>query len=53
MHSRRTVRLVHAPCFDTPVVVLWRKRRYRCREEAWAVGTFTEQVSDLFPPRGC
>src|SRR5690606_32015500 len=26
-HSRRAVRLVDAPCFDTPVVLLWRKRR--------------------------
>nr|WP_187345602.1 ISL3 family transposase [Serinicoccus sp. CNJ-927] len=51
-HSRRVVRLVDAPCFDTPVVLLWRKRRYRCREEACPVGTFTEQVPDLGRPRG-
>ena len=46
-HSRRVVRLVDAPCFDTPVVLLWRKRRYRCREDACAMGTFTEQEPDL------
>ncbi|QFG70372.1 ISL3 family transposase [Ornithinimicrobium pratense] len=51
-HSRRAVRLVDAPCFDTPVVLLWRKRRYRCREDACAVRTFTEQAPDLARPRG-
>lgn len=51
-HDRRVVRLVDAPCFDTPVVLLWRKRRYRCRENAGDVGTFTEQVPDLVRPRG-
>ncbi|WP_237770215.1 helix-turn-helix domain-containing protein [Ornithinimicrobium sp. CNJ-824] len=51
-HSRRAVRLVDAPCFDTPVVLLWRKRRYRCREDACEVRTFTEQVPDLVRPRG-
>lgn len=51
-HSRRVVRLVDAPCFDTPVVLLWRKRRYRCREDACPVRTFTEQVPDLVRPRG-
>ncbi len=51
-HSRRVVRLVDAPCFDTPVVLLWRKRRYRCREDACEVRTFTEQVPDLVRPRG-
>lgn len=51
-HSRRAVRLVDAPCFDTPVVLIWRKRRYRCREDACDVWTFTEQVPDLVRPRG-
>ena len=51
-HSRRVVRLVDAPCFDTPVVLIWRKRRYRCREDACEVRTFTEQVPDLVRPRG-
>src|SRR5699024_1123018 len=50
--GRRTVRLIDAPCFGTPVVLLWRKRRYRCREDACAVGTFTEQDPDLARPRG-
>jgi transposase len=48
----RAVRLVDAPCFDTPVVLLWRKRRYRCREDACAMRTFTEQEPDLVRPRG-
>ncbi len=51
-HSRRVVRLVDAPCFDTPVVLLWRTRRYRCREDACEVRTFTEQVPDLVRSRG-
>ena len=51
-HSRRAVRLVDAPCFDTPVVLIWRKRRYRCREDECAVRTFTEQDPDLVRPRG-
>lgn len=51
-HGRRVVRLVDAPCFTTPVVLLWRKRRYRCSEDACEVATFTEQVPDLVRPRG-
>ncbi|MFK5585138.1 ISL3 family transposase [Ornithinimicrobium sp. LYQ131] len=51
-HSRRTVRLVDAPCFATPVVLIWRKRRYRCREGGCEVKTFTEQSPDLVRPRG-
>ncbi len=51
-HSRRVVRLVDAPCFDTPVVLIWRKRRYRCREGACEMATFTEQLPDLVRPRG-
>lgn len=51
-HSRRVVRLVDAPCFDTPVMLLWRKRRYRCGEDACPVRTFTEQEPDLVRPRG-
>ncbi|MCE0488300.1 ISL3 family transposase [Ornithinimicrobium sediminis] len=50
--GRRTVRLVDAPCFSTPVVLLWRKRRYRCREDLCEVVTFTEQDPDLARPRG-
>lgn len=50
--GRRTVGLIDAPCFGTPVVLLWRKRRYRCREDACAVGIFTEQDLDLARPRG-
>jgi transposase len=50
--GRRTVRLVDAPCFTTPVVLLWRKRRYRCREDACEKVTFTEQDGDLARSRG-
>ncbi|WP_022924897.1 ISL3 family transposase [Serinicoccus marinus] len=51
-HGRRVARLVDAPCFSTPVVLLWRKRRYRCREDSCEVGTFTEQEPALARPRG-
>lgn len=51
-HGRRVVRLVDAPCFTTPVVLIWRKRRYRCREALCETGTFTEQDPDLARPRG-
>ncbi|WP_158288584.1 transposase family protein [Ornithinimicrobium flavum] len=50
--GRRTVRLIDAPCYTTPVVLLWRKRRYRCREDACERVTFTEQEPDLARPRG-
>ena len=50
--GRRVVRLVDAPCFTTPVVLLWRKDRYRCREDLCEVVTFTEQEPDLVRPRG-
>ncbi len=46
------MRLVDAPCFGTPVVLTWRKRRYRCRETLCSRGTFTEQDLDLARPRG-
>ena len=44
--------MIDAPCFTTPVVLLWRKRRYRCRENACEKVTFTEQEPDLVRPRG-
>lgn len=48
-HSRRAVRPVDASCFDTPVVLVWYKRRCRCRcrcrEHACTGGTFTERAS--------
>jgi hypothetical protein len=50
--GRRVVRLVDAPCFSTPVVLSWRKRRYRCREDLCEMATFTEQEPDLARPRG-
>lgn len=51
-HGRRVVRLVDAPCFDRPVQLLWRKRTWRCHEAACPIGVFTEQDTDIAPPRG-
>lgn len=31
-HGRREHRLADAPYFETPVQLIWRKRRWRCRE---------------------
>lgn len=50
-HGRREVRLVDAPCFDRPVVVVWRKRTWRCVEPSCPAGTFTEQDPAIAEPR--
>ena len=41
-HGRRVVRLHDAPCFGRPVLVRWRKRVWRCAEQACAVSTWSE-----------
>ena len=51
-HSRRVVRLVDAHAWRPPVVLLWRKRRYRSREDSCEVATLIGQVPDLVQPRG-
>jgi transposase len=54
VHSRgrRDVRLVDVPCFGRPVELVWRKRTWRCGEQACATKSITEQHDDLAPPRG-
>jgi transposase len=42
-HGRVVVRLVDAPAMGRPVKIVWRKRRWVCREPACRVGSFVEQ----------
>ena len=41
-HGRRVVRLHDTPSFGRPVLVRWRKRIWRCAEQACEVSTWTE-----------
>ena len=50
-HGRREVLLHDLPCAGVPMRVLWRKRIYRCLEDACEISTFSE-VHDLAAPRG-
>jgi transposase len=49
-HGRRPRRLHDIPAFGAPVELVWRQRRYRCREAACGVGGFSED-HDLAGPR--
>lgn len=42
-HGRREHRLADAPCFETPVQLIWRKRRWRCREPRCPTGIWSEE----------
>jgi transposase len=48
-HGRRTVRVRDLPISGRPVVLLWRKRIWRCREPACGVRTWTERVAAVRP----
>jgi transposase len=48
-HGRRTVRVRDLPIGGRPVVLCWRKRIWRCREQACGVRTWTEQVAAIRP----
>ena len=48
-HGRRTVRVRDLPIGGRPVVLLWRKRIWRCREPACGVRTWTERVAAIGP----
>ncbi len=50
-HGRMLVRLVDAPWAGRPVTVLWRKRRWLCRERFCPTSTFTEQDQRVARPR--
>jgi transposase len=49
LHGRRTVRVRDLPIGGRPVVLAWRKRIWRCREETCQVGTWTEQMTAIRP----
>jgi transposase len=49
LHGRRTVRVRDLPIGGRPVVLCWRKRIWRCREEACRVRTWTERVAAIRP----
>jgi transposase len=49
LHGRRTVRVRDLPMGGRPVVLCWRKRIWRCGEEACRVRTWTEQVAAIRP----
>ena len=51
-HGRRDVVLIDVPCFVRPVRLVWRKRTWRCTEDACTVKAFTEQHETLARPRG-
>jgi transposase len=48
-HGRRVVGVGDLPVGGRPVVLLWRKRIWRCRESACGVRTWTERVSGIAP----
>ena len=52
LHGRRTVRVRDLPIGGRPVVLAWRKRIWRCREETCQVGTWTEQMAAIRPRGG-
>jgi transposase len=49
LHGRRTVRVRDLPTGGRPVVLLWRKRIWRCAEPACSVRTWTEQAAAIRP----
>jgi transposase len=48
-HGRRVVRVRDLPIGGRPVVLLWRKRIWRCREPVCRVLTWTERVAGIAP----
>jgi transposase len=49
LHGRRTVRVRDLPAGGRPVVLLWRKRVWRCAEPACGVRTWTERMAAIRP----
>jgi transposase len=48
-HGRRTIRVRDLPIGGRPVVLLWRKRIWRCREPACGIRTWTERAAAIRP----
>ena len=49
LHGRRAVRVRDLPSGGRPVVLVWRKRIWRCREPACGVRSWTERVAAISP----
>jgi transposase len=49
LHGRRTVRVRDLPAGGRPVVLLWRKRIWRCREPACGMRTWSERTAAIGP----
>jgi transposase len=49
LHGRRTVRVRDLPIGGRPVVLIWCKRLWRCREPACGVRTWTERAPAIRP----
>lgn len=45
------MKLIDAPSFDRPVLLVWCKRTWRCEEPACPTRTFTEQREEIAAPR--
>ena len=48
-HGRREVRLRDLPAGDRPVVLVWRKRIWRCVDTDCEVGTWSEETDAVAP----
>jgi transposase len=48
-HGRREIRLRDLPAGDRPVVLVWRKRIWRCPDADCDVGTWTEDTDAISP----
>ncbi|MET0781797.1 MAG: transposase family protein [Microbacterium sp.] len=46
-HERKTVEIRDLACFGRPARLVWRKRRWRCREEACDAKTWTERSAHV------
>lgn len=51
-NGRREVKVRDLPARDRPVVLVWRKRTWRCPAPECPVNTFFEEV-DVIAPRAC
>ena len=49
LHDRRLVRVRDLPAGGRPVVLVWRKRVWRCTEAACPVSTWSEQCEQIRP----
>jgi transposase len=46
-HDRMPIEVRDLPCFGRPARLVWRKRRWRCREDACDARTWTERSESI------